>query len=50
MEDIVFITFAETVIHRVDDRFGRAAAWAVAIALVILPIAVIAGAAIWLTS
>jgi len=49
MEDIVFISLAETLIHPVDDRFGRAAAWAVAVIMCVLPIALIAGAVVWLT-
>ncbi|HEX7849720.1 MAG TPA: hypothetical protein VF485_08315 [Sphingomonas sp.] len=50
MEDIVFISLAETLIHHVDDRFGRAAAWAVAVVLVVVPVALVVGAVIWLTS
>jgi len=50
MEDIVFISLAETLIHQVDDRFGRAAAWAVAVIMCVLPIALIAGVVVWLTA
>jgi len=50
MEDIVFISLAETLIHQVDDRFGRAAAWGVAVIMCVLPIALIAGAVLWLTA
>ena len=50
MDDIVFISMAETLIHHVDDRFGHAAAWIVAIALCVLPVALIVGAVIWLAS
>jgi len=47
---MVFISMAEALIHHVDDRFGRAAAWAVAVVLVAAPVALIVGAVIWLTS
>lgn len=47
---MVFISLAETLIHQVDDRFGRAAAWAVAAIMRVLPIALIAGVVLWLTS
>jgi uncharacterized membrane protein YphA (DoxX/SURF4 family) len=50
MEDMVFISLAETLIHQVDDRFGRAAAWAVAAIMCVLPIALIAGVVLWLSS
>jgi hypothetical protein len=50
MEDMVFISLAEGLIHHVDDRFGRAAAWIVAVALCVLPVALIVGAVIWLAS
>jgi hypothetical protein len=50
MEDIVFISLAETLIRHVDDRFGRAAAWVAAFIMCILPIALIAGTVVWLTS
>jgi len=50
MEDIVFISLAETLIHQVDDRFGRGAAWAVAAIMCVAPIALIASVVLWLTS
>ncbi|MGN6817107.1 MAG: hypothetical protein ACTHJR_00370 [Sphingomonas sp.] len=48
MEDIVFIALAEEAVRYVDDKVGRPAAWLAAIALVVVPIALIVGAALWL--
>jgi hypothetical protein len=48
--DMIFMAFAENVIDRVEDRYGRAAGLAVGAALVVIPIAVLIAAAAWYLS
>ncbi|MBX9858484.1 MAG: hypothetical protein K2Y20_02710 [Sphingomonas sp.] len=50
MEDVFFITLAEAVIGYVDERYGRAAAWVAALAMLVLLAALVAGLIWWLTS
>ncbi len=41
MDDVGFMALAERAISYVDERWGRPFAWAVAVAVIVLPIGVV---------
>ena len=50
MDDVLFIALAEGVIGYVDERYGRAAAWLAALAMLVLVAALVAGLIWWIAS
>lgn len=48
--DQIYLALTETFIPWVEDRFGRAVAWAVVAALIALPLAAMVAMALWLIS
>jgi hypothetical protein len=50
MDDVLFMALAEGAVRYVDERYGRAAAWVTAVAMVVLPIALLVGVIWWLVS
>jgi hypothetical protein len=48
MDDVAFLQIAESVVHFVDEKFGRLAAWIAAIAMVIAPVALIWSIIAWM--
>jgi hypothetical protein len=50
MTDILFMALAEDAVRYVDERYGRAAAWVTAIAMVVLPIALLLVVIWWVAS
>ncbi|MDC7811994.1 hypothetical protein [Sphingomonas koreensis] len=45
--ELGWLSFAEELIERIDDRFGRPAAWASAIVLVAAPLTVVVAVLWW---
>ncbi|WP_426264007.1 hypothetical protein [Sphingomonas sp. PWP1-2] len=48
MDDVLFIAWAEAIVEFVDERYGRAAAWMAALAMLGVFVAVIAGLIWWI--
>ncbi|MES1976017.1 MAG: hypothetical protein V4472_26465 [Pseudomonadota bacterium] len=50
MDDVLFMEMADAAVRYVDEKYGRAAAWMTAVAMIALPVALIGGAVWWFLS
>lgn len=50
MDDVQFMALAEDTVRYIDEKYGRKAAWAAAIAVVVFVVALVFGLIVWFTS